>query len=380
MACAGDHGAKDIDLKAIADTACSRAVAGHDWFEKYCKVADSLGIPVEVENECEKFRFGASRIHESTFRVWAKCAVEGKPFAVKVAVVVCKVPLLFSRNVLSRLGTIYHLETGVADFERLQVRVLHLGVFETGHPTLEIGNFGRSLEVARSPVHSSSWALDPEIRFPAVEVAYMSSAAVGSGKSDTVCHPIFYPKKVSKEVQSMLSGSGFSAVSFYQWWKGAAQSRDFWIETPNELVRIHVVPRITSFSPGAWRTNNNALHAQLMEAVGEGCFAEAIPCSGEGVFLHEVEIKNWKEITAEEVGEIKKHGLWIGRSRFPRRSGLAPLCATSVPNVCAPDHSIAMEDESPRVDSGARALGSGGSPKLDCSGAAGNGGGTKERH
>lgn len=300
--------------------------------------------------------------------------MEGKPFAVKVAVVVCKVPLLFSRNVLSRLGIIYHLETGVADFERLQVRALHLGVFETGHPTLEIGNFGRSLEVARSPVQSSLWAFDPEIRFPAVEVAYMSSAAVGSGKSDTVCHPIFYPKKVSKEVQSMLSGSGFLAVSFYQWWKGAVQSRDFWIETPNELVRIHVVPRITSFSPGAWRTNNK------MEAVGEGCFAEAIPCSGEGVFLHEVEIKNWKEITAEEVGEIKKHSLWIGCSRFLRRSGLAPLCATSVPNVCARNHSITMEDESPRVDSGARALGSGGSPKLDCSGAAGNGGGTKERH
>lgn len=44
MACAGDDGVKDIDLKAIADTACSRAVAGHDWFEKYCKVVDSLGI------------------------------------------------------------------------------------------------------------------------------------------------------------------------------------------------------------------------------------------------------------------------------------------------------------------------------------------------
>ena len=66
------------DLHAIADTACSRTVAGHDWFEKYCDIAETYGIPVEIVEESEKFRFGASRVHESTFSVWAKCAVHGQ--------------------------------------------------------------------------------------------------------------------------------------------------------------------------------------------------------------------------------------------------------------------------------------------------------------
>lgn len=39
------------EMLAIADTACTKAVAGHAWFEAYYKMADELGIKVEIQEE-----------------------------------------------------------------------------------------------------------------------------------------------------------------------------------------------------------------------------------------------------------------------------------------------------------------------------------------
>ena len=38
-------------LLAILDTACSKTVAGHDWFESYCQLADRVGFLPEIVEE-----------------------------------------------------------------------------------------------------------------------------------------------------------------------------------------------------------------------------------------------------------------------------------------------------------------------------------------
>ena len=84
---------------AIADTACTKSVAGHQWYEDYCHWADSNGLPIEIVEEKDQFKFGASRVHPSMFALWAIFGVGGKKIRVKVAIVQCRVPLLLSRTV-----------------------------------------------------------------------------------------------------------------------------------------------------------------------------------------------------------------------------------------------------------------------------------------
>ena len=85
-------------MLAIADTACTKTVAGHQWYEEYCAWADSQGVDVELVEEKDSFKFGASRVHASPFAVWARFGLGGHLISVKVAVVQCKVPLLLSRG------------------------------------------------------------------------------------------------------------------------------------------------------------------------------------------------------------------------------------------------------------------------------------------
>ena len=101
-------------MEAIADTACSKTVAGHEWYEAYCAVADQRGWDIALHEVRDLFKFGASRVHTSAFSVDAWFAVRGQWFAVRVAVVPCKVPLLFSKAVLARLGVCYDVASTLA--------------------------------------------------------------------------------------------------------------------------------------------------------------------------------------------------------------------------------------------------------------------------
>ena len=46
-------------MLAITDTACTKAVAGHDWYEEYGKICDQKGWQVEIVEERDRFKFGA---------------------------------------------------------------------------------------------------------------------------------------------------------------------------------------------------------------------------------------------------------------------------------------------------------------------------------
>ena len=373
----GQDGGPGGRLEAIADTACSRTVAGHDWFEKYSEFAEKHGFPVEIEEACEKFRFGASRIHESTFSIWARFAVRDRAFAVKVAIVACKVPLLLSRNVLSKLGMVYQVDIGVADLSRLGVTSLMLGSSETGHPTIPVDEFDKAVETARAPIESSRWAPDPEIRLHAVAEAYM-------GAVDQTTPPplinLFYPKKVNEEIRKMLCHSPLSKIGFYQWWRRAPQSRDFWIETCDELIRIHVVPRVAPFDPRLWKTSQQALKDKLVDSLGSRRVTEVVPCSSAEVFLYEHVDEGWHDLHGSEQADsqmhVKKHGIWIGRSRFSRKPMLSSPSVDPSADVHVTCAGLTMEDEQGRDI--ARAAESGGdrASTLDGPGVAEHAGGT----
>lgn len=89
--------AKCDGLLAIVDTACTKTVAGHDWFEQYADWAAEHGYQVETRDRQEHFRFGASKVYVSTFLVRAWFAMHNKFFQAEIAIVPRQVPLLFSR-------------------------------------------------------------------------------------------------------------------------------------------------------------------------------------------------------------------------------------------------------------------------------------------
>ena len=302
-------------MLAIADTACTKTVAGHDWYEAYCKWADKHGVDVELVEECDSFKFGASRVHPSMFSVWALFAIRGRCIKVKVAVVQCRVPLLLSRGVLGKLGMIYRVDAQHADFVKIGLQNVNLKLSETGHPALEVLEF-----VAGLPSQRATWTQDPEVRLcddmPAPEQYMLLHSAEGNGK--WTFKPLFYPKKIAKEVNYMLQANSISPTSFFLWWKQAQQSRDFWIETETEMIRIHVVPRRDGFNPHAWSTSLVEIKSKLLHMIGVKRETDVIPCHADGLG-HVVVTDEWQQ------GGKGKHyesagGLWIGRSRFEKHT------------------------------------------------------------
>ena len=346
-------------LHAIADTACSKSVAGHQWYQEYCTLADSKGIPVEVIDETEKFKFGASRVHTSTFSVWARFSIAQKCFAVKIAVVPCRVPLLISRTVLAKLQMVYHCGEHRADFKQLGIENLKLGLSDMGHPTLDVTDFDGSF-VPAIPIEDSFWGSDPDVRIPKTREAYMCELPV---------KPLFYPKKVSPTVQSMLEGKTMSRVAFYRWWKDAKMSKDFWIETEDEIIRIHVVPRGGLFDPSAWNTSLLELKGELVACLDGRRVTEALQVVGMESVLHVQDDVDWRHASETVVG--KHLGPWIGRSRF---SWHRPSTLSKRSAVANAPHSssstVAMGDEETSTGGGAAGPGDRGASQMDSAGAA----------
>ena len=131
-------------LLAIVDTACARTVAGYDWFEKFCEMCDHLSFEVKTFDHEEHFRFGASRVYASQFGVIAWFATQKRWFAVRVAIVPCKVPLLFSRPILAGLGMTYDVAAQKAQLNALSLADVPLLSSPTGHPALNVNEFAGS--------------------------------------------------------------------------------------------------------------------------------------------------------------------------------------------------------------------------------------------
>lgn len=349
------------EMLAIADTACTKAVAGHAWFEAYYKMADELGIKVEIQEEIDHFKFGASRVHQSSFSVWALFGVQEKLVKVKVAIVDCKVPLLLSRNVLGKLGMVYAVDSQMVDLKALKLFGVPLKMSDTGHPALVVNQFPPSLEKV-----GYIWSSDPDVRFYlSASEQYMASAAGGGpGKINT----LFYPKKIAVEINNMLSHEHLSAVSFLAWWRNANQSRDFWIETSSEFVRVHVVPRRDVFDPSKWNTSLQHLKSQLLSSLESKRITEAIPCQSEVATVFE-QTELWQQPSSASIF-WKCGGLWIGRSRFSKK--VQNSLPTERLDVILSSTHFAMEHEARGAGEGTSGASSPGASQLDSAGTQGD--------
>ena len=124
---------------------------------------------------------------------------------------------------------------------------------------------------------------------------------------------VFYPKKIAIVTKNLLLDDTFNAESFTNWWKSTNISNDFWVEDGNVLVRVHVVPRRSFFSPTNWNTQNLEHKALLMNSLGAVRSVHAVSCKTYRAFpeVH----GTWRDDRDHSAFPM----LWIGRTVFRRR-------------------------------------------------------------
>ena len=167
---------------------------------------------------------------------------------------------------------------------------------------------------------------------------------------------LFHPKKVTPEVHNMLVEPWVRAgQAFMAWWKHAPQSRDFWVESENSMICVHMVPRKHRFDPSLWATKYPSLKTSLLEKITQERTTEAIACLSEGCVVHR-ECDVWQhDRSAQPKGAVNNNGLWVGRSIFAKRAAAA--AASSEPageSAHGLQHQVTMEDETCGADPGAR--------------------------
>ena len=86
-----------LDLLAITDSACSKSVVGTTWLQAYLNMTRNQGKAPELISEREAFRFGASRVYESTYSTVILFYLGEAWVAVKAAVIHGDIPLLLSK-------------------------------------------------------------------------------------------------------------------------------------------------------------------------------------------------------------------------------------------------------------------------------------------
>ncbi|CAE7350894.1 unnamed protein product [Symbiodinium sp. CCMP2592] len=266
-----DQKVATANLTAITDTACSRSVAGVPWIEKYMVEARKIGFVPETVMCKDAFKFGASRIFDSSYAVVLSFGVGGHSILLRVAVVNGDVPLLISRPALGQLGMIMDVAANKASFRNLGVQDLSLLSTDTGHPDRELLIVPKSQQyTAFMTAHSCESSDDDESACRVEAPPLLPGLSVNSAESPqvTTSPKVFYPKKISIEASNLLTSDKMNPTSFMAWWSQTSISNDFWIEDEFQLHRIHVVPRRTFFDPRGWATSKGDQKSALLEALG----------------------------------------------------------------------------------------------------------------
>ena len=132
-----------------------------------------------------------------------------------------------------------------------------------------------------------TWSADGTEILAEIAEAYMISS-VGDGVGSFVedadrpgFHRIFYEKKLDEAARTMLVRDHLCHATFLQWWSSCPYSNDFWIETPEKLVRVHVTPRKSYFNPENWRTQNTLQRDLLQQVLGSVRESWGIACSSQ---------------------------------------------------------------------------------------------------
>ena len=291
---------------------------------------------VFVIDQDEVFKFGGPRLYPSKKAPVGWLRINRKWFAIKISIVAVNVPLLLSRPALAALGTNYRMEDNMADFTNLGLDNVQLEFTSTGHPKVDAVSFDGSL--APSWPERVDWSVT-ELHIPTGSETADALGAYMADRLSGVLPKLFYPK-LSPSAEEFLCRDPFPHELFLNWWKQNEITKDFWIETTDCMIRIHVTPRRTPFDPRRWQTSNDTLKKQLMSRLGEVRTSTFVPC-----YNHTMPIEVQHEWQCDP-GQ-RPEFLWIGRSRF---------CRNSTKQDCAPPdretadasqvcHAVAMADE-----------------------------------
>ncbi|CAE7492417.1 GIP [Symbiodinium natans] len=211
-------------LLGITDTACARTVAGTRWLQDYTDALEVLGMKPALHKECEAFRFGAGKVYYSSFYVIVSFELGDKIVEVKTSIISGDIPLLLSKAVLGKLGMIYNVGTGDADFVEVGLRGYRLVTTASGHPAIPI--------VPAKPAETGDPLLPVEdLRLQSREyMVYAVACAAGSTDRGSSMLNLFHDKKLDPGVKGMLIHPRFQHSTFLSWWQATKVTGDFWVE------------------------------------------------------------------------------------------------------------------------------------------------------
>ena len=234
------------------------------------------------------------------------------------------------------------IAANTADFKFINVKGFPLKITDTGHPAVPFIPIrppeplepckdwaGEDLMILSSERAYTGVAVLPHA-VPAVHSVHVSSTCRegnphqlqnSQGPEDHLddnlnsknpqCERIFYPKKIGKAILNMLTADLLCTEAFMTWWLQTNVSNDFWVETPNLLVRVHVIPRRHFFTPTGWKDGGH-LKNKLLENLGRVRSTTGISCKSHRALVpvHGV----WSSHDEDQYPV-----LWVGRSLFARR-------------------------------------------------------------
>ena len=292
-------------LLGVADTACSRTVAGTQWLQTYADAIAEHGERPTLHKENEAYRFGTGRVHVSSFYVIVCFELGDKIVKVRTSIITGDIPLLLSKGVLGKLGMVFDVREHESRLPQSRSQAVRADV----NPKRTSSYPDRSCQ---RPMLVQTPALEIEDLELVPKESYMSVFAVayqGSHKPDFT--EIFQPKKLDPAVRNLLSEDRLAQDSFLVWWKQTPIDRDFWLETPDAWIRVHIVPRRALFNPSNWRTSASMQQDMLIATIGPTRVTESVCCA----------TGRWNERVLDHwcPGQFEQPTfpqLWIGRTVF----------------------------------------------------------------
>ena len=315
------------NLLGITDTACARTVAGTQWLQDYMDRIGDDGAQPELSKECEAYKFGTGRIHYSSFSVVLSFSLGNKVVQLRASIIPGDIPLLLSKTVLGKMGMIYDVSLGCADFTQVGLKGYKLMSTASGHPAIPIVP-AKPAGGVKSVLSIEDLSLEPREQYTVHAVAY-------TGPSTQSLYNLYYEKKLPPEVKVMLSQTQLCRESFFAWWGQCEVGGDFWVETETSWIRVHVTPRRSLFNPRLWNTTSMVLKGMLMSTLGDLRCTEAVCCSSERWL--ETVVDAWRRDTT---CTSSMPLLWVGRTVLSKRT------LPSGPASHAPDGQLVMSHRS----------------------------------
>ena len=315
---------EEANLLGITDTACARTVAGTQWLQAHTDKQAKLGFRPELRKECEAYRFGTGKIYYSSFYVVLAFELGNKIVQVRTSIINGDVPLLLSKTVLGKLGMVFDIEKGQADFSKVGLKGFDLLVTASGHPAIPI--VPTKMDGDSAAFQAEDLKLVPKCQYMAFAVAH----GCGSSRGPDM-YNFFYDKKLDPGVKDMLVREKLPQEEFVAWWSSATVSSDFWLECEHAWVRIHITPRKNLFNPSTWKTRATVQKEMLVQTAAEIRVTDGVCCTS-GRWIEPV-IDRWER---DKLNEPAFDFHWIGRTWIGKRQAPSFPLRTAFENGTGP--------------------------------------------